>query len=83
MKFAGSYLLISVLTIYSFGKDLFGEKPHLLYIFVNVNFKNLIVGLHIFIIFSMLVKFQQEQDKKSITISSIKYLNFKNKLLIK
>ena len=78
LTFSFQYLLYILL------EKIYLERNHIYYIFLlNVNFKNLIVGLHIFIIFSMLVKFQQEQDKKSITISSIKYLNFKNKLLIK
>jgi len=41
---------------------------------LNVNFKNLTIGLHL-IISSILVKFQE--DQRLITISSIKYLNFK------
>ena len=39
-----------------------------------MNFKNLIVMLHVLIILFMLAKFQK--DKKSITMSSIKCLNF-------
>ena len=44
------------------------------YIFLlDVNFENLTVKLHLLIISSMLVKFQE--DKKLITILSTKYLN--------
>ena len=38
-------------------------------------FENLIVGLHVLIIFSIIEKFQE--DQKLIAISSIKCLNFK------
>ena len=45
------------------------------YIFLlDMNFENVIVGLHVLIISSMLSKFWE--NKKSITMSSIKYLNF-------
>ena len=47
-----------------------------LYIFLlDVNFENIIVGLHVLIISFMLAKFQR--DQKSISMLSIKYLNFK------
>ena len=42
---------------------------------LDVNFDNLTIRLHVFIIFSMLAKFQKFQ--KSIITSSNKYLNFK------
>ena len=46
-----------------------------LFIFLlDVNFENLIIGLYVFIIFSILAKFQE--DQRSITIS-IKCFNFK------
>ena len=41
---------------------------------LEVNFENLIVGRNVFIIFSILTKFQKYQ--KLITMSSIKYFNF-------
>ena len=50
------------------------NPPNSSYIFLlDVNFENLTIELHILIISSMLVKFQE--DKKSITMLSIKYLN--------
>ena len=56
----------------------FGKKPFKLrsYIFLlGVNFENLIVGLYVLIISSMLAKFQENQIL--IAMSSIKCLNFK------
>ena len=48
----------------------------LLFIFLlDANLENLIIILHVFIISSMLVKFQVNQ--RSIALSSIKCLNFK------
>ena len=46
------------------------------YIFLlDVNCETLTIGLLVFIISSMLTKFQE--DQRSITMSSIKWLNFK------
>ena len=51
------------------------NPSNFLYIFLlYVNFENLTIRLHVLIIFSLLAKFQE--NKKSITISSVKCLNF-------
>ena len=42
---------------------------------LDVNFENLIVGMYVLIISSMLAKYQK--DQRSITMSSIECLNFK------
>ena len=52
------------------------NSSNFFYIFLlNVNYKNLTVGLYVFIISFILAKFQENQ--KSIVMSSIKCLNFK------
>ena len=43
--------------------------------FLVVNFENLTIRLHVFMVFFILAKFQG--NKKSVVISSIAYLNFK------
>ena len=43
--------------------------------FLVVNFENLTIRWHVFMVFFMLAKFQE--NKKSVVISSIAYLNFK------
>ena len=50
------------------------QIPPIFFLF-DVNFQNLIIGLHVFIIFSILAKFQKYQ--RSIAILLNKYLNFK------
>ena len=53
LTFSFQYLLYILL------EEIYLERNHVSYIFLlNVNFKTLIVRLHIFIIFSMFVKFQ-------------------------
>ena len=53
LTFSFQYLLYILL------EEIYLERNHVSYIFLlNVNFKNLIVRLHIFIILSMFVKFQ-------------------------
>ena len=61
----------------SFQTSMERNPPNSSYIFffLNENFENLIVGLHVFIILSMFAKFQENQ--KSISMSLIKCLNFK------
>ena len=50
--------------------------PNSSYIFLlDVNFENLTIGLYVFIISSMLAKFQEDQI--SIAMTSIKFLNSK------
>ena len=52
------------------------NSSNFFYIFLlNVNYKNLTVGLYVFIISFMLAKFQENQ--RSIVMSSTKCLNFK------
>ena len=43
--------------------------------FLVVNFENLTIRLHVFMVFFIFAKFQG--NKKSVVISSIAYLNFK------
>ena len=53
-----------------------GNFSNLFYIFLlDLNFENLTIELHVFIIFSILVKFQEV--KRSKAMLSIKYLKFK------
>ena len=50
-------------------------QTHPISFLFNVNFENIIIGLHVFIIFSILTNFQEYQ--RSISILSNKCLNFK------
>ena len=67
----------------SLSSNQFGEKPlkrnisnnSYSFSLLNVNFENITIGLYVLIIFFTLTKFQEYQ--KSITLSSIKCLNFK------